>query len=83
MYDLFYRSMDLSDPVLAQLAIEKASKYQSFHFIPVEIRNLLIIDTAGDTAGEQHEGVIDDTHENSFQAALDACVEEDASVDGN
>lgn len=78
MYDLFFRSMDLSDPVLAQIAIERAAKYQRFHRIPNEARPYLIIDeveplTDAEPENFQNE---DDLHDAQFQAALEGQVNE-------
>lgn len=73
MHDLFYRSMDLSDPVLAHIAIERSSKYQRFHVIPEQARRFLILNEM-EHINEEIPGEFeseDDIHNAAFQAALE------------
>ena len=73
MHDFFYRSMDMSDPMLTKIAIERAAKYQRFHFIPEEARALLIIeDGDGNLQPDADYEDEDRLHGEAFESALDS-----------
>ena len=72
MSDMLHRALDMSDPVLACLAMERASKYNRYHVLPADAREILIMNGTENAAANNEDGEHeDDHHEYMLNAALD------------
>ena len=82
MHDYFYRSMDMSDPMLTKIAVERAAKYQKFNFIPEQAQALLIMEEV-DEAFQPDADYVDEDREHgmAFNSALDNYEEVSNEVD--
>ena len=74
MHDWFYRSMDKSDPILAKIASERASKYKRFYRIPEAARPYLILDDSEAVSVVEQDENEEELQEAALQAALDEFV---------
>ena len=74
MHDFMYRSMDKSDPMLAKIATERASKFKRFYRIPEEARPYLILNNENET-GDGND-IEEENEEQVQETALEAALDE-------